>query len=86
MPEREVYRRLTTIFHDVFDDESLVLRPDTSAANVEGWDSLNHINLILAAESAFQVKFTSSDLESIQSVGDLVAAIQQKVLAHANAR
>ncbi len=78
MEESRIYERLTKIFRDVLDDESIVLRPETSAEDLESWDSFNHINLVLAAEAAFGVKFKSSDLEQMETVGDMVSLIHQK--------
>ncbi len=78
MTEDEIYARLTVIFRDVLDDESIVLRPETSAADVDGWDSFNHINLVVAAEAAFGVKFKSSELEQMGNVADMVTLILQK--------
>lgn len=78
MDESKIYERMTKIFRDVLDDDSIVLRPETSAADLESWDSFNHINLVLAAEAAFGVKFKSSDLEQMGNVGDMVKLIHQK--------
>ena len=79
MQENEIYERLTKIFRDVLDDESLVLRPDMSAADVDGWDSFNHINLVLAIEKALGLKFKTSELEQMGNVGDMVGLIRQKL-------
>jgi acyl carrier protein len=79
MQQTEIYTRLTKIFHDVLDDESIVLTPELTADQVEGWDSFNHINLIVATEGAFKIKFQTSELESMKNVGQLVELIQKKV-------
>jgi acyl carrier protein len=76
MQESEIYARLSKIFLNIFDEE-ISLSPDTTAQDVDGWDSFTHINLILAIESAFGVKFKSSDLDQMHSVGDIVDFIQQ---------
>ena len=75
----EIYSRLTTIFHEVFDDDSIVLTPDLTAASVPEWDSFNHINLIVAIEARMKIKFQTAELESIQSVGHLVDLIEKKL-------
>ena len=81
MQQQEIYAQLTTIFHDVFDDDTLVLKPDLTAASVPEWDSFNHINLIVAVESRLKIKFQTAELESMNSVGHLVALIEQKLTA-----
>lgn len=75
----EIYSRLTEIFHDIFDDNSIKLTPETTANDIEDWDSFNHINLIVAIESRFHIKFKTAELESLHSVGHLVALIERKL-------
>jgi acyl carrier protein len=70
--------RLTEIFRDVFDDESLVLTDAMTANDVEGWDSLSHINLIVAIEKAFKIRFTTAEVTNLKNVGELSALIQRK--------
>lgn len=74
-----IYTQLTTIFHDLFDDDGLLLTPGLTAAEVPDWDSFNHINLIVAVESRFRVKFQTAELESMQTVGNLVELIRMKL-------
>jgi len=76
-----IYAELTPIFRDVLDDDSLVLTPELTAADVPEWDSFNHINLVVAIESQFGVKFQTAELESLQSVGQLVDLLQRKLAA-----
>jgi acyl carrier protein len=75
----QIYAKLTDIFRDVFDDDSIVLTPELTAADVPGWDSFNHINLIVATEVAFKIKFKTAELESLRNVGHLVDVIASKV-------
>ncbi len=79
MQQPEIYAQLTNIFHDLFDDESIVLNPGLTAADVPEWDSFNHINLIVAIESRFKIKFQTAELESMQTVGHLADLIQSKL-------
>jgi acyl carrier protein len=79
LQQAEIYSQLTKIFRDVFDDESVVLRPDMTAKDVEAWDSFNHINLIVATESEFGVKFKTAEVESLKNVGHFVDLIQNKL-------
>ena len=79
MTENEIYAGLTEVFRDVFDDDTLVLRPDLTAKDVPGWDSFAHINLIVATEVKFKIKFNTAELESLRNVGNLVDVIKAKL-------
>jgi len=81
MQQQDIYAQLTTIFHDLFDDDSIVLNPGLTAADVPEWDSFNHINLIVAIESRFGIKFQTAELESMHTVGHLADLIQSKLAA-----
>lgn len=81
MDEQEIYAKLAPIFQDVFDDESIVPHAEMVADDVEEWDSLSHIRLILALEQAFDVRFTASEVGAMDNVGDLVRLIQAKKAA-----
>jgi acyl carrier protein len=81
MQQQDIYAVLTTIFHDLFDDDTIVLNPGLTAADVPEWDSFNHINLIVAIEARFGVKFQTAELESMQTVGHLADLIQSKLAA-----
>lgn len=62
MEKAEVYSKLTAVFQDVFDEDDLALTPQTTADDVDGWDSLSHIRLVLAVSKAFGVKFSASEI------------------------
>lgn len=79
MDEPQIYQRLTEVFQDVFDEDSIELTPKLSADDVDGWDSLTHIRLILTIEKAFKIKFSTTEIGKLENVGDLVALIQGKV-------
>jgi acyl carrier protein len=81
MPQSEIYAQLTNIFHDVFDDETLVLTPELTAASVPEWDSFNHINLIVAVEARLKIKFQTAELESMTTLGHMVESIEKKLAA-----
>lgn len=83
MDEPQIYAQLTTVFQDVFDDDSLEVTPGLSAKDVDGWDSLTHIRLLLSVEKKFNVKFTTSEIGRLENVGDLVTLIEAKKL-HGN--
>jgi acyl carrier protein len=78
MNEAEIYAKLAEIFQDVFDEDSIQLTPELSAKDVDGWDSLTHIRLILTIEKAFKVKFSTSEIGKLENVGDLVALIKAR--------
>ena len=81
MTTNDIYATLTDIFREIFDDPQIELRPDTTATDIADWDSFNHINLIVAAESRFGIKFQTSEVESLKNVGDMVATIERKLSA-----
>ncbi len=72
---------LNQIFRMVFDDDTLQITPDTTANDVDGWDSLSHVNLITTVESKFGIRFTQKELLKQKSVGDLIADIDRKQAA-----
>lgn len=78
MDEAQIYARLTELFEDVFDEDSIQLTPQLSAKDVDGWDSLTHIRLILTVEKAFKIKFSTSEIGKLENVGDLVALIKAR--------
>jgi acyl carrier protein len=78
MDEAQIYARLGEILQDVFDDDSIEVTPELSAQDVDGWDSLAHIRLILTVERAFKTKFTTSEIGKLKNVGDLAALIETR--------
>ena len=78
MDTNAIYSALETLFRDVFLRDDIVLTPTLSARDVPGWDSMKQIEIVIAAEQRFGVKFTTRELDSMQSVGDLVATIARK--------
>ena len=78
MERQAVYDKLTTVFRDVFDEDDLVLKPETTADDVEGWDSLTHIRLVLAVSKAFGLKFSASEVGGFKNVGEFADVIAAK--------
>lgn len=78
MDDQEIYGRLQDIFRDVFDDESIVLNPLLSAHDVDGWDSLTHIRLIMTVQKEFKVKFSTAEIGKMENVGDLTRLIKAR--------
>lgn len=73
--------RLTEVFRDSFDDDTLTIDAGTTASDVDGWDSLAHIRLMLSVERAFKVHLTASEIGKLKSVGDLIALLERKTAA-----
>lgn len=78
MTEPQIYESLTTIFRDVFLRDDMVLSPELSARQVPDWDSFKQIEIIIAVESRFGVKFGTREMDSLNSVGDLARLIAAK--------
>jgi acyl carrier protein len=71
--------RLTKVFRNVFEDDSIELTPKTTADDIEGWDSLSHINLIIAVEIEFGIEFKQNEIQSFANVGELLQSIENKL-------
>jgi acyl carrier protein len=78
MEQAQVRSQVTRIFQDVFSDPALELTDEMTANDVEQWDSLTHINLIVALEKNFRIRFTTGEVNQLRNVGDLIALIRRK--------
>jgi acyl carrier protein len=76
--EADVYAALTEIFADVFLRDDIVLSPDLTAKQVKGWDSFKQIEIIMASEEKWGIKFNTRELDGLRSVGDLVRLVEAK--------
>jgi len=74
----EIYERLNEVFRDVFDDGEISVTAETTAKDIEDWDSLNHISLIAAVEDEFGVSFTMGEVSSMKNVGEMVSIIEAR--------
>ncbi len=72
-----MYQELQTIFRNLFDDPNLVIGPETTAADVDGWDSLSHAELIRRVEKHFGVKFSFKQVSKFANVGDMARCIEE---------
>lgn len=79
MTKAEIYEGLTAIFHEAFSDPDLMLRPEMTAADVEGWDSVKMVTIIIATESRFGIHLRSREVDGLSTVGDLAAAVGAKL-------
>jgi acyl carrier protein len=75
MTETDILAKLTDIFRNVFDDDTLVARPEMTANEVDRWDSLSHIDMILLVEEAFGIRIRTREIARMMNVGDLVRLI-----------
>jgi len=78
MEQAAIMPRLTGVFQDIFAIPNLAISPNTTAADVPGWDSLSHINLVLAVERNFSIRLTTREVRGMKNVGDLVDLIAKK--------
>ena len=79
MNREEIFEKLTEVFADVFDDEDLEISETITSDDVEGWDSLAHINLIGYIEDEFGIKFAMEDLKNLESVSKVIDRIQELI-------
>lgn len=79
MDAAQIQDELNHIFCEIFDDDSIRIRPEMTADDVKDWDSFNHINLIVAVEAKFKIKFKTAELESLRNVGHLMEMIGKKI-------
>jgi acyl carrier protein len=70
---------LNDIFRQVFDDDSIVIKRETTANDIEEWDSLTHMNLVVAVEAKFKIRFALGELQTLKNVGDLLDLTEKKI-------
>ena len=80
MEIEKIREQVQDIFRDILDEESLTLTPETTASDVDGWDSLTHIQLIVAIEKNFKVRFSSKEILSWKNVGELLDSLHAKTV------
>lgn len=78
MTREEIFKELDEVFQDVFDDESIHVTDETTANDIEDWDSLEHINLVVAIEHKFGMKFNMKEVTSMKNVGAMVDVIMER--------
>jgi acyl carrier protein len=78
MDRLTILKEVTEVFIDVLDNEDIVLTDETQAADVDDWDSLNHIQLVVGIEKHFKIRFTSKEIQSWKNVGEMITCIQEK--------
>ncbi|WP_284653021.1 acyl carrier protein [Flavobacterium terrisoli] len=78
MDRLTILKEVTDVFIDVLDNEDIVLTDETQATDVDDWDSLNHIQLVVGIEKYFKIRFTSKEIQSWKNVGEMITCIQEK--------
>lgn len=81
MSIEEIIKQVNPIFMDVLDNQDITIKPETTSDDIEEWDSLNHIQLIVAIEKHFKIKFTAAEIVDFNNVGELCEAIRLKTSA-----
>lgn len=79
MTDAEIYGQLNDVFRQVLEDDSIVLTPETTADDIDGWDSMNHIFIVVELEKRFKIKFQAAEMEELKNVGELAALVNQKI-------
>jgi acyl carrier protein len=78
MTHDEIVTKLTAVFRHVFNDNSLTLTPEMTAADVANWDSLSHVDMIVSVEEAFHIRLSTREVATLENVGGLIAVITAK--------
>ena len=78
MTRQEIYNHVHEVFRDVFNDEGIVVNDNTTAKDIEDWDSLEHINLVIALEDRFKMKFTMGEVTGLKNVGEMVDILEKR--------
>lgn len=79
MNREALFTKVQNIIRDVLDDETLSICEDTQAHDIENWDSLAHISIITSIEKDFQKRFSISEIDSFENVGDIITALEKKL-------
>ena len=79
MSREKIFEKLNDVFRDVFDDEEITVNDTTTADDIEDWDSLEHINLLVAVENAFGMKFNMGEVNTMKNVGEMADIIADRI-------
>lgn len=79
MENKEILKTLNDIFNDIFDDDLLILTSNTTAEDIEEWDSLNQIKLIIECERAFNIRLKSRDINILDNIGEMVEHLSKVI-------
>ena len=79
MTQRDIFIEVQKIFRDIFDDQELLIDNNTNSDSLDNWDSLNHINLVVAIERKFEIKFKLGELQNLKNVGEMINLLKEKI-------
>ena len=79
MTKQEIFEKIQNIFRNVFDNSEMKIENSSNSSNVENWDSLNHINLVVAIQKEFRIKFDLKEIQSFKNVGEMVDLVEKKI-------
>ena len=79
MNRNEIMQKMNAIFVDLFDDNGIVITDETTAADINGWDSLAHITLIAEIEDAFDIKFTMKEVINMKNIGEMIDVVEREI-------
>lgn len=75
----DIVAELTPIFREVFDDDTITITRQTTANDIDAWDSLSHMNMVMAVEVSFKIRFALGELQSLKNVGELADLVEKKL-------
>ena len=79
MDRNKIFDKVQNIFREIFEDDSLIINNNTTADDIEEWDSFNHINVVVTIEKAFDVNFALGELEDLKNVGEFINLLEKKL-------
>lgn len=79
MSRQEIFKEVQKIFQTVFDDDELQIQDETNSDDIEDWDSLEHINLVVAMEKKFNLKFDIKEVGTLKNVGEMISLIERRL-------
>lgn len=79
MKNEEIYEKINEVFQEIFDDESILVSEETTSDDIEDWDSLEHINLVVAIEKRFGIKFNMEEVNRFKNVGEMANLIAERI-------
>jgi len=81
MDKSEILKIIRSILCDIFNDPTLMVTEDTNAQNIERWDSITHVNILMTVERTFKIRFSLGEIKKLRNVGEMVSLVSQKLSA-----
>jgi acyl carrier protein len=79
MEKTEILQKVNEVFTDTLDNDSIILTESTTADDIEEWDSLTHVQLVVAVEKKFKIRFNAKEIQSWKNVGEMIESIKTKI-------